>query len=87
VEAFSKAVEGSTPKDLIMLVLVTQHSIPRKEIGLLLSHSPSPAAVGDLFCRVQDAVMSGRRAAGLCDLGQARQSESGLKSTASLTNL
>src|SRR6202050_3653934 len=54
VEAFSKAVEGSTPHDVMMLVLVTQYLDTMKEIGandkshtILGSHSP--AAMGDLF--------------------------------------
>ena len=33
VEAFSKAVEGSTPQDVMMLVLVTQYLDTMKEIG------------------------------------------------------
>jgi regulator of protease activity HflC (stomatin/prohibitin superfamily) len=68
VEAFSKAVEGSTPHDVMMLVLVTQYLDTMKEIGsndksntILLSHSPS--AVSDLFHQMQDAVMVGNRAA------------------------
>jgi regulator of protease activity HflC (stomatin/prohibitin superfamily) len=68
VEAFSKAVEGSTPKDVMMLVLVTQYLDTMKEIGandksntILMSHSP--AAVGDLFRQMQDAVMIGQKAA------------------------
>jgi regulator of protease activity HflC (stomatin/prohibitin superfamily) len=70
VEAFSKAVEGSTPKDVMMLVLVTQYLDTMKEIGandrsntILLSHSP--AAVSDLFRQMQDAVMIGHKAADL----------------------
>src|SRR5579863_852358 len=70
VETFSKAVEGSTPKDVMMLVLVTQYLDTMKEIGsndksntILLSHSP--AAVGDLFKQMQDAVMIGHKAADL----------------------
>ena len=69
VEAFSKAVEGSTPHDVMMLVLVTQYLDTMKEIGandksniIFMSHSP--AAIGDLFRQMQDAVMigqSGRR--------------------------
>src|ERR1700683_5262974 len=54
VEAFSKAVEGSTPHDVMMLVLVTQYLDTMKEIGandksntIFVSHSP--AAMGDLF--------------------------------------
>jgi len=67
VEAFSKAVEGSTPRDVMMLVLVTQYLDTMKEIGsndksntILMSHSPS--AVSDLFHQMQDAVMVGNRA-------------------------
>jgi regulator of protease activity HflC (stomatin/prohibitin superfamily) len=69
VEAFSQAVEGSSPKDVMMLVLVTQYLDTLKEIGasdrsntILMSHSP--AAVGDLFRQMQDAVMIGQKAAG-----------------------
>jgi regulator of protease activity HflC (stomatin/prohibitin superfamily) len=68
VEAFSKAVEGSTPKDVMMLVLVTQYLDTMKEIGsndksntILMSHSP--AAVSSLFQQMQDAVMLGQTAA------------------------
>lgn len=68
VEAFSAAVEGTTPKDMIMLVLATQCLDTMKEIGaqnksntLFLSHSP--AAVGDSFRQMQDAVMIGQKAA------------------------
>ena len=70
VEAFSKAVEGSTPKDVMMLVLVTQYLDTMKEIGandksntILMSHSP--AAVSDLFKQMQDAMMIGHKAADL----------------------
>ena len=68
VESFSKAVEGSTPQDVMMLVLVTQYLDTMKEIGasdksntILMSHSP--AAMGDLFRQMQDAVMIGQKAA------------------------
>ena len=68
VEAFSKAVEGSTPKDVMMLVLVTQYLDTMKEIGandrsntILMSHSPG--AVTDLYHQMQDAVMIGTKAA------------------------
>src|SRR5450755_821775 len=68
VEAFSKAVEGSTPKDVMMLVLVTQYLDTLKDIGaqgksntIFVSHSPS--AVGDLFRQMQDAVMIGQTGA------------------------
>src|ERR1700733_6256130 len=68
VEAFSKAVEGSTPKDVMMLVLVTQYLDTMKEIGsndksntILMSHSPG--AVSDLYRQMQDAVMIGQKVA------------------------
>ena len=68
VEAFAQAVEGSTPKDVMMLVLVTQYLDTMKEIGandrsntILMSHSP--AAVGELFQQMQNAVMIGQKAA------------------------
>jgi regulator of protease activity HflC (stomatin/prohibitin superfamily) len=68
VEAFSKAVEGSTPHDVMMLVLVTQYLDTMKEIGsqdksntIFVSHSP--AAVGDLFHQMQEAIMIGQKVA------------------------
>jgi regulator of protease activity HflC (stomatin/prohibitin superfamily) len=68
VESFSAAVEGTTPKDVMMLVLVTQYLDTMKGIGaqdrsntIFVSHSP--AAVGDLFRQMQDAVMIGQTAA------------------------
>ena len=68
VETFSKAVEGSTPHDVMMLVLVTQYLDTMKEIGaqdksntIFVSHSP--AAVGDLFRQMQEAIMIGQKAA------------------------
>src|SRR5450432_3787867 len=58
IEAFSAAVEGTTAKDVMMLVLVTQYLDTIKEIGasdktntLFMSHSPS--AIGDLFRQMQ----------------------------------
>src|SRR5437667_7872500 len=58
IEAFSAAVEGTTAKDVMMLVLVTQYLDTIKEIGsqdktntLFMSHSPS--AIGDLFKQMQ----------------------------------
>ena len=48
VTAFSAAVEGSTPKDVMLLVLVTQYLDTMKEIGtqdksntIFISHSPA----------------------------------------------
>jgi regulator of protease activity HflC (stomatin/prohibitin superfamily) len=68
VEAFSKAVEGSTPHDVMMLVLVTQYLDTMKEIGandksntIFVSHSP--AAIGDLFRQMQEAIMIGQKGA------------------------
>jgi regulator of protease activity HflC (stomatin/prohibitin superfamily) len=68
VESFAAAVEGTTAKDVMMLVLVTQYLDTMKDIGsqdktntLFISHSP--AAVGDLFKQMQDAVMIGQKAA------------------------
>lgn len=68
IETFSAAVEGTTAKDVMMLVLVTQYLDTIKEIGaqdksntLFMSHSP--AAMGDLFRQLQDAVMIGQKAA------------------------
>jgi len=67
VEAFSAAVEGTTPKDVMMLVLVTQYLDTMKEIGaqdksntIFVSHSP--AAIGELFRQMQEAVMIGQKA-------------------------
>lgn len=68
VESFAAAVEGTSAKDVMMLVLVTQYLDTLKEIGALgksntvfVSHSP--AAVGELFRQMQDAVMIGQTAA------------------------
>ena len=68
VEAFSKAVVGSTPHDVMMLVLVTQYLDTMKEIGandksntIFVSHSP--AAIGDLFRQMQEAIMIGQKGA------------------------
>src|SRR6202045_4852326 len=68
VEAFAAAVEGTSPKDVKMLVLVTQYLDTLKDIGaqgksntIFVSHSPS--AVGDLFRQMQDAVMIGQTGA------------------------
>jgi len=68
VESFHQAVEGSTPKDVMMLVLVTQYLDTMKEIGandksntILMSHSP--AAVGDLFRQMQETIVIGQKVA------------------------
>ena len=68
VESFAAAVEGTSAKDVMMLVLVTQYLDTLKEIGaqgksntVFVSHSP--AAVGELFRQMQDAVMIGQSGA------------------------
>jgi regulator of protease activity HflC (stomatin/prohibitin superfamily) len=68
VEAFAAAVEGASPKDVMLLVLVTQYLDTMKEIGaqdksntLFMSHSPS--AIGELFSQMQNAVTIGGTAA------------------------
>src|ERR1051326_5797247 len=68
VEAFSAAVEGTSARDVMMLVLVTQYLDTMKEIGaqdksntVFMSHSPG--AIGDLFRQMQDAVTIGQKAA------------------------
>jgi len=68
VEAFAQAVEGASAKDVMMLVLVTQYLDTLKDIGaqgksntLFVSHSP--AAVGELFRQMQDAIMIGQTGA------------------------
>jgi len=68
VESFAAAVEGTSAKDVMMLVLVTQYLDTLKDIGaqgksntIFVSHSP--AAVGELFRQMQDAVMIGSTAA------------------------
>src|SRR5207249_11469237 len=68
VEACSAAVEGATPKDVMMLVLITHYLDTMKEIGaqdksntLFVSHSPG--AIGELFRQMEEAIMVGQRAA------------------------
>ena len=68
VEAFSAAVEGTSPRDVMMLVLVTQYLDTMKEIGtqdksntIFVSHSP--AAMSQLFEEMQNAVLIGHKAA------------------------
>jgi regulator of protease activity HflC (stomatin/prohibitin superfamily) len=68
VETFSHAVEGATPKDVMMLVLVTQYLDTLKEIGatdksslILMPHSPS--AMSDIFQQMQNAIILGQKAA------------------------
>ena len=62
------ATARSEAKHVMMLVLLTQYLDTLKEIGaqgksntLFMSHSP--AAIGDLFQQMQDAVLIGQKAA------------------------
>jgi regulator of protease activity HflC (stomatin/prohibitin superfamily) len=68
VESFSSAVEGTTPKDVMMLVLVTQYLDTMKDIGaqdksntIFVSHTPG--AIGELFRQMQEAIMVGQKGA------------------------
>jgi regulator of protease activity HflC (stomatin/prohibitin superfamily) len=68
VESFSSAVEGTTPKDVMMLVLVTQYLDTMKDIGaqdksntIFVSHTPG--AIGELFKQMQEAIMVGQKGA------------------------
>jgi regulator of protease activity HflC (stomatin/prohibitin superfamily) len=62
VESFSASVEGTTAKDAVALVLMTQYFDMMKEVAatnrsntVLMPHSPS--TVGDLFAQIRDAVV------------------------------
>jgi len=67
VESFSASVEGTTAKDAVVLVLMTQYFDMMKEVAatnrsntVLLPHSPS--TVGELFTQIRDAVLVGSSA-------------------------
>jgi regulator of protease activity HflC (stomatin/prohibitin superfamily) len=64
VEDFAKTVPGSTPQDVMQLVLMTQYFDTLKEIAandrsntILIPHSPS--SVTDLFGQLRDAIVTG----------------------------
>jgi len=64
VEDFSKAVQGSTPQDVMQLVLMTQYFDTLKEIAgndrtntVLIPHSPS--TLTDLFGQIRNAIVAG----------------------------
>jgi len=64
VEKFQEVVKGSTPNDVMALVLMTQYFDTLKEIGaagksntLLLPHSPS--ALKDIYAQIREAVTVG----------------------------
>src|SRR4051812_27981262 len=65
VEAFSAAVEGATPKDVMMLVLVTQYLATRKETAAQDKRNPLfgwhiPGAMGGLSRKRKKALWSGK---------------------------
>ena len=64
MEKFQEVVKGSTPNDVMALVLMTQYFDTLKEIGaagksntLLLPHSPS--ALKDIYAQIREAVTVG----------------------------
>src|SRR5246127_3742061 len=64
VEDFAKAVAGSTPQDVMQLVLVTQYLDTLKDIAandrtntVLVPHSPS--TINDLFSQFRDSMVTG----------------------------
>ena len=64
VEDFARAVQGSTPQDVMQLVLMTQYFDTLKEIAandhtntVLIPHSPS--TLGDLFTQIRNAIVVG----------------------------
>src|SRR6202171_5301563 len=64
VEDFAKTVPGSTPQDVMQLVLITQYFDTLKEIAandhtntILVPHSPS--TLTDLFNQVRNAIVTG----------------------------
>src|ERR1700719_210113 len=64
VEDFSKAVQGSTPQDVMQLVLMTQYFDTLKEIAandhsntILIPHTPN--TLTDLFGQIRNAIITG----------------------------
>src|SRR5712671_1965425 len=64
VEDFSKAVQGSTPQDVMQLVLMTQYFDTLKDIAandhtntVLIPHSPN--TLTDLFTQLRNAIVTG----------------------------
>ena len=69
VEDFAKAVAGSTPQDVMQLVLMTQYFDTLKDIAandhsntILIPHSPN--TLSDLFSQIRNAIMVGTEMAG-----------------------
>src|SRR5271165_682936 len=64
VEDFAKSVQGSTPQDVMQLVLITQYFDTLKEIAandhsntILIPHTPN--TLTDLFGQIRNAVITG----------------------------
>jgi regulator of protease activity HflC (stomatin/prohibitin superfamily) len=64
VEDFAKAVQGSTPQDVMQLVLMTQYFDTLKEIAandhtnaILIPHTPN--TLSDLFTQIRAAIVTG----------------------------
>src|SRR5580693_3645678 len=64
VEDFAKTVQGSTPQDVMQLVLMTQYFDTLKEIAandhsntVLIPHTPN--TLSDLFSQIRNAVIAG----------------------------
>ncbi len=64
VEDFAKAVQGSTPQDVMQLVLMTQYFDTLKDISandhtntVLIPHTPN--ALTDLFTQIRNAIVTG----------------------------
>lgn len=76
VEDFSKAVAGSTPQDVMQLVLMTQYFDTLKDIAandhtntVLIPHSPS--TLGDVFSQIRTAIITGQEMTHHPDIPQA----------------
>src|ERR1700689_826597 len=64
VEDFAKAVQGSTPQDVMQLVLMTQYFDTLKEVAandhtntILIPHSPN--TLTDIFAQIRNAIITG----------------------------
>lgn len=64
VEDFSRAVQGSTPQDVMQLVLMTQYFDTLKDIAgndhsntVLIPHTPN--TLTDLFSQIRNAIVAG----------------------------
>ncbi|MFA6603558.1 MAG: SPFH domain-containing protein [Patescibacteria group bacterium] len=69
VEAFTQSVDGTTAKDVMQLVLMTQYFDTLKDIGASAKTSAvfvphSPGALADLSSQMRDAVIAGNQVGG-----------------------